>query len=180
MVKLNQLFLATLLTSTSYGIDLSDTVFDKAGKKYNIDPLLIYSVALAESAYERGNGHVSPWPWTLRSKNGAHYALTRSESEDELAELIQDHGNNVDVGWMQISLRWHRNKAATPSHLLNPETNVMIGAKILKEAIDSSPNDYLLGVGRYHHWRDKDRARKYADRVLSIYNNIVAISKSSS
>lgn len=57
---------AALLSSTANAIDLSGTIFDKAAKAYNLDPLLVYSVALAESASGRGNGSISPWPWTLR------------------------------------------------------------------------------------------------------------------
>lgn len=41
---------AALLSSTANAIDLSGTIFDKAAKAYNLDPLLVYSVALAESA----------------------------------------------------------------------------------------------------------------------------------
>lgn len=57
---------AAVLSSAANGIDLSGTVFDKAAKAHNLDPLLVYSVALAESASGRGNGSISPWPWTLR------------------------------------------------------------------------------------------------------------------
>ncbi len=50
---------AALLSSTANAIDLSGTIFDKAAKAYNLDPLLVYSVALAESASGRGNGSIS-------------------------------------------------------------------------------------------------------------------------
>lgn len=36
---------AALLSSTANAIDLSGTIFDKAAKAYNLDPLLVYSVA---------------------------------------------------------------------------------------------------------------------------------------
>ncbi len=50
---------AALLSSTANAIDLSGTIFDKAAKAHNLDPLLVYSVALAESASGRGNGSIS-------------------------------------------------------------------------------------------------------------------------
>ncbi|MFS9859340.1 lytic transglycosylase domain-containing protein, partial [Salmonella enterica] len=52
------------------------------------------------------------------------------------------------------------------------DTNVMVGAEVLSEAIQSSPNDLELGVGRYHAWEDEIRARNYGSRVLAIYRNL--------
>ncbi|BBV43541.1 hypothetical protein STW0522CIT26_P11740 (plasmid) [Citrobacter portucalensis] len=48
----------------------------------------------------------------------------------------------------------------------------MVGAEVLSEAIQSSPNDLELGVGRYHAWEDEIRARNYGSRVLAIYRNL--------
>ncbi|MGV3817367.1 hypothetical protein ACV8SB_25220 [Citrobacter freundii] len=39
---------AALLSSTANAIDLSGTIFDKAAKAYNLDPLLVYSVAFVD------------------------------------------------------------------------------------------------------------------------------------
>lgn len=63
---------AALLSSTANAIDLSGTIFDKAAKAYNLDPLLVYSVALAESASGRGNGSIRG----LKSNGTKTYAKT--------------------------------------------------------------------------------------------------------
>ena len=159
---------AAVLSSAANGIDLSGTVFDKAAKAHNLDPLLVYSVALAESASGRGNGSISPWPWTLRVPGLPFYAKSEDQAKAKLAEFQQQYGRAIDVGFMQVSVRWNGHRVSSPAELLDPETNVMVGA----EAIQSSPNDLELGIGRYHAWEDENRARNYGSRVLAIYRNL--------
>ncbi len=83
---------AALLSSTANAIDLSGTIFDKAAKAYNLDPLLVYSVALAESASGRGNGSISPWPWTLRVPGLPFYCHERCNSDPHPTPEIRSRG----------------------------------------------------------------------------------------
>lgn len=126
---------AALLSSTANAIDLSGTIFDKAAKAYNLDPLLVYSVALAESASGRGNGSISPWPWTLRVPGLPFYAKSEDQAKAKLAEFQQQYGRAIDVGFMQVSIRWNGHRVSSPADLLDPETNVMVGAEVLSEAL---------------------------------------------
>lgn len=170
--------IALTIASTSVfsvsAFDLSGTEFELAAKRYNLDPALLYSVALAESAYTRGDNNVSPWPWTLRTIKQPYYALDKDEAAAQLAKLIKDKGNkaSIDIGLMQINLFWHGHRVESPQDLLDPVINLNTGAKILSETIASASGDLELGIGRYHNWKDKVLLRSYGKRVLSIYNQI--------
>ena len=147
--------------------------FATAAKEMGIDPLLFYSVALAESARSVGDGNISPWPWALRA-NRSYYPESREAAEPILARLLAEH-KSVDIGWTQINSRWNGHRVNSLADLLDPETSLRIGATILREAIDSSPGDLELGVGRYHNWDDEARARNYGARVLAIRRNLVQL-----
>ncbi|QBB14542.1 transglycosylase SLT domain-containing protein [Edwardsiella piscicida] len=171
--KIKSLVLSLLfLSSATNAIDLQGTIFDKAAKKYGIDPLIIYSVSLAESASGRGNDSISPWPWTLRVPDAPYYEKSEEKAKERLVELIRLYGGRIDVGFMQVNLRWNGHRVSSPTDLLNPETNVMIGSEVLSEAIKSSPSDLEFGIGRYHSWNDEARARNYGSRILAIYRNL--------
>jgi len=168
------LFLVTSFLSTSINaaINLDGTIFNRAAKKYKIDPLLIYSVALAESALERKKGLISPWPWTLRAKS-PFYIHSYSKAKKKLIELQKKYGTDIDVGLMQINLRWNSYRVPSVMDLLIPEKNIMIGTQILSESIKSAPNDLVLGIGRYHNWSNEKIARQYGKKILIIRNNLL-------
>ena len=149
---------------------LEGTVFEIAGKEYDVDPALLYSVALVESAIDAsdGDGFINPFPWTLRSDK-PFYAKNRAEAEEELLRLLKTR-KSVDVGLMQINTKWHGTKVAKPTELLDPLTNVRIGAQILSEQIDKT-NDAELAIGHYHSF-DPKRARWYARHVLRVYSRL--------
>jgi len=162
-----------LYAATSSAIELRGTVWDRVAERYRLDPYLLYSVALAESAVPRGVGIISPWPWVIRSPAGAIYANSRYEAERRLKrEIAKWDAANIDVGLMQISTEWHRDRVREVSELLDPEINLRIAGEILLKALRSAPNDLALGIGRYHSW-DPARARGYGQRVLSIYRKLI-------
>lgn len=162
-------------TCSASAFDVKGTVFENAASRYDLDPVLLYSVALAESASGRGNNNISPWPWTLRTLSEPFYAENREQASTRLLQLIDHKGDrvSVDIGLMQVNLFWHGHRVQNPIDLLDPITNLDTGAAILSETISSAPNDLELGIGRYHNWKDENRSRSYGKRVLSIYRQLL-------
>ncbi|PXX95993.1 transglycosylase [Halomonas sp. LBP4] len=150
---------------------LAGTMYEAPALEHNLDPVLLYSVALAESA--RGaDSQLQPWPYTLRVLTEAgFYGQSREEATQQLQRYLQKHGS-VDIGIMQVNTRWHGHRVDDVTQLLDPSVGLRVGAEILRESIDSAPGDLVLGVGRYHNWADEERARNYGRRILAIYRNI--------
>lgn len=154
------------------------SAFENAAKPYGIDPLLLYSVALAESAYDGNrNGSIAPWPWTLRTPTTPIYAKSLEEAQRALQRIVDEHGvkTSLDVGMMQINLRWNGYRVNSPTDLLDMGINLETGAEILAEAILSAPGDIELGLGRYHNWEDEARSRSYGSRILTIYGELQSL-----
>mgnify|MGYP001044954605 CR=1 FL=1 len=177
-MNLKSIVLSGLLIATpvAHGFDLSGTLFEQAGRQVGLDPTLIYAVSLAESARGEGKGAISPYPWTLRSAR-ATYASTRAEAEAELKAYLESGKKKIDVGLMQINVKWNGHRIDSPVKLLDPLTNVTLGSQILAEAIRSAPGDFELGIGRYHSWEDEARARNYGQRILAIYKNLLQLGR---
>lgn len=151
---------------------LSGTIFEKAGEETAVDPTLLYAVSLCESGFKAaGDDKRRPWPWTLRYPGGAFYAASKKNAELELKRLGQLGITSVDVGLMQINLRWHRDRIRD-ADILDPATNLRLGARILKEALNSSPENLALGIARFHSWTDAERQRNYSKRVLRTYRRL--------
>ncbi|MGL4900445.1 MAG: lytic transglycosylase domain-containing protein [Shewanella sp.] len=144
-----------------------------AAESVGIDPVMLYAVALTESASYRGLNMTSPWPYTIRNGSNATYASSKAEAEKLLHQAVQEsEKHQLDIGLMQINLHWHGHRVNSATDLLDPVTNLTLGSHILAEAIKSSPDDLELGIGHYHS-RNEKRARLYGQKVLSIYRNIL-------
>ena len=110
------LALVSALANRAHSFDLKDSIYEEAGLRYNIDPTLLYAIALVESAVDSSElGMVNPYPWALRTDK-PFYGKTRREAEIELRRLLKA-GRSVD--WRpcarhRTSHRWTRLGRALP------------------------------------------------------------------
>ena len=150
---------------------LSNTLFTAVGKNKSIDPYLLYAIALAESGYTNGGTQsVQPWPFTLRTQNRAFYGKNLKQTSEELMRILR-YTNRIDVGLMQVNLRWHSHRVRSPMDLLDARTNLEVAADILAERIKANHGDLNKAIGQYHSF-SAVRGSWYAAFVLSIYKNL--------
>lgn len=167
--------LLAVMIGQANAIDLTGTVFEKAGDKFNVDPQLIYSIAIVESAVaseDFGRKYINPYPFALRTDK-PYYPKTRSEANRVLKSLLRKN-KSVDVGLCQINTLWHGYRVSKITDLLDPQINANVAAKILSESIEKYPNDAVTAIGAYHS-TDPARARRYAQSVLRVYTRIKLI-----
>lgn len=149
---------------------LKGTLFESVAKKYGMDPLLLYALAITESATGAGHGNIRPYPYVFRSSDGPRFFKNKDEAAAELSDLLK-RTQDIDVGMLQINLRFHPQH--NPSDLLDPHYNLTAGAKYLK-AMMATTTDPVIGVGRYHSWTE-ERAQWYGQTVWQTYKNILQI-----
>ena len=156
-------------------VNLKGTEWEQAGEEHGVDPHLLYSVALMESRElsPEDSSLVRPSPYAINAGGVGFFPETLDEAEALVEALsFSMDSTNIDVGVMQISLKWHDDKYDNPKDLLDTSTAINVGARILKEAMDSSPDDEVLGAGRYHNWANERRSRAYGRKVIAIRNAI--------
>lgn len=159
------------VTPAEAAFSVKGSVFEQAGREFNVDPLLLYSVAVVESAVmsPEKKGFITPSPWTLRTSR-PFYASSREEAERELMRQLRVR-RSIDVGMMQINTQWHGHRVKHPLELLDPLTNVRVGAQILSELIARYPRDAAKAIGNYHSY-EPFRSAWYARNVLRVYANL--------
>lgn len=148
-------------------VDLSHTLWARVASARSLDPYLLYAVALIESARISG-GLAAPWPWALNHSGRTFYPENPETALAQIRNRLDVGQNVIDIGLMQVNLRWHGRRVRTLEALLDPVTNVQLGAEILAETIASAPGDLALGVGRYHTWRNLKAAYRYGRKVLAL------------
>ena len=151
---------------------LHNTLWWQIANRHQLDPYVLYAVALIESAKGSTKNQVTPWPWALNKAGKSIIPASQQEARTILNNTLAEGSRNIDVGLMQINVHWQGHRVDKPEQLLNPVTNLQIGALVLAEAIQSVPNDLVLGIGRYHSWQNVSAAVAYGKKVLAVANQI--------
>jgi len=137
------------------------------GNRLDVPPLLLYGVALQESAMRWGD-RTLPWPWTLDVEGSPKRYASYADSVAALRRYLAAGVRNIDTGLMQVNWRHHSAKLQRPERALDPYPNIAVGAQILREQFNACA-DWRTAVGRYHSPGDPQRAASYA---ASVYRRI--------
>ncbi len=129
--------------------------YTAASKATGVPLALLAAVAGAESAYH---------PWALNMSGKQIYCRSRAEAELMVAGQSED----VDIGLMQVNFHlWGRRLGLSKTQLLDPRTNLLAGARILKQSLSGS-GDLWQRIGAYHSGRPVERQR-YNQEVYKSY-----------
>ena len=102
---------------------------EKYGKQFNIPDKLLTSISLVESGINKNNRFIS-WPWTLNVAGKSKFFDNKNDALDFLKKNYKN--KNIDVGCMQISLKYHFKEFDSLENILDPDQNVRYAARILR------------------------------------------------
>ncbi len=141
---------------------------EKYGKKYSIPDKLLTSISLVESGIKKQNKFVS-WPWTLNVGGEAHFFESKNEALEFLKKNYKKK-KNIDVGCMQISMKYHAHNFKSFDEIIDPENNVKYAAKFLKKLF-SKHKRWNEAISRYHS-SEPQKKKKYLNRVNNYWSEI--------
>lgn len=148
-----------------------DDIARRAEERFGIPRSLLRAIARVESARRVGEVVVA-WAYTLNIAGAAHYADSVEEAAGKVLDAVGS-GQSVDVGCMQVNLRWHKIAELEPDadapafrtvrEALDPALNVAYGARFLRRLYEAE-GDWTNAVARYHG-ASYERRRAYVCRV---------------
>lgn len=139
--------------------------YRNAARRHGVPAALLYAVALQESVLQL-RGQRLPYPWTLNVEGRAERLPTYGAAVERLSALLDRGVRRVDCGALQVCWKYHAGKLGTPVLALNPWRNIDVGAALLRERYDETP-DWFVAAGRYHAPSNPERAERYARRVFA-------------
>ena len=90
----------------------------------------------------------------------------------EAVGLLKRSGDNVDIGLMQVNWSyWGIRFGLSKSDLLDPQFNVLVGAKILEHCVRVS-GSWWKGIALYHSPHGA-RQREYVEKVWQSYRRVL-------
>jgi len=127
---------------------------------------LLYAIALTESGrWDRERGVAHAWPWTIRAADDAFITEDAHTAIDRVRALKAEGRRNIDVGCMQINLRYHPDAFASLDEAFEPNANVAYAARFLKE-LRARHRSWQQAIEHYHS-ADPVRGRAYRKKVYA-------------
>lgn len=136
-----------------------------AEQKSEIPRNYLTALGFTEAGKRLDNGGLTVWPWTVNVEGKGFWFATRNKAI-AFVKAQQDQGvRSIDVGCMQINLRWHPDAFRTLEDAFNPASNVAYAVDFLTR-LRSESNSWSGAIGKYHS-RDAKLARAYTERVMA-------------
>jgi soluble lytic murein transglycosylase-like protein len=138
----------------------------RASSSYGVPVGILYAVGLTETG---NKGSLQPNAMNIEGK--ALFPNNRAEALTAFAKARQDGASLIDVGCMQINVRYHGGEFRSLSDMFDPRQNVDYAARFLLQ-LKQRHSTWSMAVARYHAGPDNDPAQKrYVCRVIA---NMVA------
>ena len=153
-------------------------MFSYFEKRHNIPQDTLYAISLRETQKAHSKHRVGiVWPWTITvnpSGKGYHFK-TISEAIKFAKETVAKGKGSIDVGCMQINLKYHPDAFNSIEEAFSPQRNVAYGARFLKEKHTQHGN-WQKAIGSYHS-STPDKASSYHAMVKKTSNTMDAYKK---
>lgn len=140
--------------------------FVEVAQDKELHPLVLYGIAQQESTRP---GYGKPWPWTANFNGRGQWFESKMEAMTAVDNALRSGLKNIDVGIMQVNLRWHGHRFKTLNEAFDPLRNIEVAASILNSF---SGDPLVLQIARYHCPAKKCRKRalRYAKKVIDRLN----------
>ena len=121
---------------------------------------VLYKIARLESGRHMDGRHVS-WPWSLNNGGKGYLLKDSATALSTLSSLRAKGKTNIDVGCMQLNIRWHADFFDSLQQMMNPLDNVHYAARYL-EQLYKETGSWEKTVKFYHSRNSKFNSVYYA------------------
>lgn len=153
--------------------ELCQIAVDKAEKNYQIKSNLLQTIASVESGrWNAQAGKRVAWPWTVHANGKGRYYKSKAEAIAAVKDMQQRGITNIDVGCMQINLKYHGEAFANLEEAFDPEKNVAYSAQFLRNLYKRNKQNWTKTAMHYHS-RNLRKGTNYKNRLEKHYAQYV-------
>lgn len=138
-------------------------------RSYGIPAALLHAISIVESGrYDSEHRATIAWPWTVTAEGQGRYLPSKAEAIAEVRRLKARGVKNIDVGCMQVNLRYHPDAFADLDQAFDPAANVAYAARFLKGLFGAT--GHWPTAASYYHSQTPSLAAAYRERLMKIWN----------
>lgn len=129
----------------------------EAEQRYDIPGNLLLAIGIQEAG-RNGPAGLAVWPWTVNANGEGAFFSTREDAQAWVREKQAQGINSIDVGCMQINLRWHGDQFAHQDAAFDPWQNADYAARFLL-GLYQETGSWNKAAGRYHSATEVHQSR---------------------
>ena len=119
-----------------------------AERRYGIPDNLLLALGLQEAGWNSPQG-LTIWPWSVNAAGEGRRFQSRAEALAFVRTRQAEGVESIDIGCLQVNLRWHPDAFATTLEGFDPARNVDYAARFLL-GLYAETGDWWQAAGRYH------------------------------
>jgi hypothetical protein len=141
----------------------------EAERQKGIPTYLLAAISLAEAGRWNAKSRENiAWPWTVTARGEGRYFASKRNAITHVYELWDAGVENIDVGCMQVNLRYHGQAFANLDEAFDPAANADYAARFLKE-LKNQTRSWTSAAAQYHSAIPAEN-RPYKQKVLKYWD----------
>jgi len=180
MMSLKKLFNIILIITayilfmlkSSFAVEIKSKCEDVIRNIENITDIpsgVLLGIGKAESGRILKNKEIVIWPWTINHAGKSLFFDNKNQMKSYLLKHTKKGDNNLDVGCMQINLKWHKQNFKDIKDMLAIEPNVSYAASFLIQ-LKNKYGSWEKAIKHYHS-SDPVKNEPYFKKVLSFWKS---------
>jgi len=147
-----------------------DVAIQYQERRLGIPKGLLSAISLAESGrWNEANGATIAWPWTVTTGGKGYFLPNRMDAIAYVKSLQADGVKNIDVGCLQINLKYHPGAFVSIAQAFDANANAAYAANFLAERFALSKS-WIKAAGDYHSTTPALN-KTYRKRVAKLWNS---------
>ena len=143
-----------------------EVIIKKIESLTDIPSGLLLGIGKAESGRIK-NDEIVIWPWTINHAGKSLFFDNKNQMKRYLLKRVKKGDNNLDVGCMQINLKWHKHNFKNIKDMIAIEPNVSYAASFLIQ-LKGKYGTWEKAIKHYHS-SDPIKNKPYLNKVVNFW-----------
>ncbi len=153
----------------SYKLNLCENTIESIELQTDIPKGLLLGIGKAEAIRKINNKHII-WPWTINHSGKSLFFENKEQMKNYVFKNLKRNDFNIDVGCMQINIKWHKNNFKKISDMFEVNPNISYAASFLKQ-LKNKHGSWDKAIKHYHS-SDPKKNNPYLIKVKSFWKKV--------
>ena len=137
-------------------------------KQNHMPSNLLRAVSVTESGrWSRELNKLVAWPWTINVGGRGYHYNSKKEAINAVLKLKKKGKTSIDIGCMQINLKYHPEAFDNLEQTFEPKFNIEYASSFLKDNYEKT-GSWEGAIRRYHNINPK-HSNKYIARIYQTW-----------